>query len=120
MLMLNLLVNPLDHLFPRNYLMNASSKEERDRWIEAIQKATPTSPHMPRKDVTPKSEEKPKPSESRGSEKKEELPPPPSYTARQDTAVDAALAVASCTDTKEEQQAVDDVRTGESTFKGCG
>ncbi len=107
----------------RTYLMNAYSKEERDQWIEAIHKATPVSPHMPRKDIKPSSgnsekstkpsaDPKPAVSEKESGSKAKELTPP-SYTMRQDTACDAALAAASCTDNSEEQRAIDEVRQRE-------
>lgn len=99
--------------------MNASSKEERDAWIEAIRKATPITPRMPRKDkplggssggATPSSDPKSSVSEKEKSlkDKKEELAPP-SYTMRQDTACDAALDAASCTDNDAEQRAIEEV-----------
>ena len=64
--------------------MNASSKEERDSWIEAIRQAIPrtkTSPSQPKKEL-PKNKVK-------------ELPlPHPKYTPRQDTANAAAILAA--------------------------
>lgn len=87
--------------------MNASSKEERDGWIEAIRKATPNSPHMPRNDKP--AQDKPKPAESKQPSDEKHLPPPPAYTMRQDTACEAAVAAASCMDGKEEQKAIDEV-----------
>lgn len=94
--------------------MNASSKEDRDKWIEAIQRAIPTSPHMRRKDPPAATTSDPKPSvaekEKSQHDKKEEVTPP-SYTMRQDTACDAAVLAASCTDKDEEQKAIEEVST---------
>ena len=90
--------------------MNASSKEERDDWIESIRKATPSSPHMNRKDLPPsagKSEETPTPTKTSGSTSKVEPPPP---ALRQNTACDAAVMAASLTDEQEEQKEIDEVR----------
>ncbi len=67
----------------RMYLVNASSKEERDSWIEAVGRAVPSaklSPKAPRKDEPPQ----------RYKTKLEVARP--TYTARQDTANEAALA----------------------------
>lgn len=87
--------------------MNASSKGERDSWIEAIRKAAPNSPQMQRVDKP--AQDKPKPAESKPSSGEKNLPPPPAYTLRQDTACEAAVAAASCTDEKEELQAINEV-----------
>ena len=68
----------------RTYLLNATSKEDRNEWIEAISKATPQSKNSPRaarKDVKQRTNPEPK---------KEELPHP-KYTERQTTANEAAL-----------------------------
>lgn len=90
--------------------MNASSKDERDSWIESIHKATPSSPHMNRKDLPPsagKSDEKATPTKTSGSTSKMEPPP---AAVRQNTACDAAVLAASCTDQQEEQKEIDEVR----------
>ena len=72
----------------RTYLLNATSKPERDEWIEAIKQATPLSKNSPnpvRKDV------KPAKPDSKRKEEKELQPPHPTYTQRQTTADVAAL-----------------------------
>ena len=94
--------------------MNATSKEDRDQWIEAIRRAIPNSPQLHRKDQSAtearKPEEKPaKEASSSFSSGSTTLPPPPSYTSRQDTACDAAVAAASCTSSKQEQEEVEKV-----------
>ena len=69
------------------YLLNATSKPERDEWIEAIKQATPASKNSPnpvRKDVKVKPDPKRK-------EEKELQPPHPTYTQRQTTADEVAL-----------------------------
>lgn len=102
----------------RSYLLSARSKEERDTWIEAIVNAIPSSPRMKKvkkeqksdSRTEPKTEPKTEPTKSK-SEKSataEEIPHPTSPT-RQDTAVDAAVAVASCTDNAQEQREVEEV-----------
>lgn len=92
--------------------MNGSSKEERDAWMEAIRRAVPSSPRVNRKPL----ETKPKESPNSGS--KEAVPSHPSYTSRQDTACDAAIAVASHTNKQQEQKAVEEVSRG--CGFGCG
>lgn len=94
----------------RAYLLNASSKDERDSWIESLCKATPSSPQMDRKDLPPsagKSKEKATPTKTSGSTSKMEPPPP---AVRQNTACDAAVLAASCTDEQEEQNEIEEVR----------
>ena len=75
--------------YPRTYLINATSKQERDEWIEAIRKSTPVSPQQKRKnESTPKGvKEEPKKPE------KEAIPSHPVSPVRQDTAAEAAAAV---------------------------
>ena len=100
--------------------MNASSKEDRDGWIDAIRKATPVSPHLNRKEnkassggsekpTQPSADQQKSSSVSDKSSSKDKELAPPSYTMRQDTACDAALAAASCTDNDEEQKAIEEV-----------
>ncbi len=92
--------------------MNAFSKEERDSWIEALHTATPISPHLNRKDVKPADKPKEgKRSSVSESESSKNLSNPKT-TLRQDTACDAAIAAANCTDSVEDQKAVDEVREG--------
>ena len=97
--------------------MNASSKEERDKWIEEIHKAVPVSPHVKRKDIkerdsSPKQGHKPSSEASKPGDKEKENHPYPKTTTRQDTAAFAAIAIANSTDSQEEQRAVDEVRSG--------
>ncbi len=77
----------------RQYLVNASSKEERDAWIEAIRNASPSSPQTKPRSA-PK--EEPKPAVKSSEAKEERLKPNP--VERQTTATDAAVAAAMNTD----------------------
>ena len=92
--------------------MNASSREERDSWIENIRKGIPISPHMRRKDKSessdPKQQTSSKPKEKTEDEEKPSVSHP-SYTERQDTACVAATTLANSTDTTMEQKAIDEV-----------
>ncbi len=66
----------------RSYLINATSKEDRDMWIEAIRQATPHSPRPVKKELP------------KDTPTKQELVDRPQYTQRQET-VDVAAKLAS-------------------------
>ena len=83
--------------------MNAVSKEDRDSWIDAIRRATPTSSQpLNRKDY-------PKSNEPRIENGTANGIPHPTQTERQNTAFNAAVAIATNTDADEEQREVDEV-----------
>ena len=69
-------------------MVNANSKQDRDEWIEAIRKATPSSPHQKRKNENGGSPKRIKDEPKKPQQ--DPLPPHPSNAIRQDTAAVAA------------------------------
>ena len=84
----------------RTYLLNASCKEERDAWIDAVRHSVPKSPKTKTKKANP-----PQNKPVQKQQKVDEIPPHPSYTARQTTA-DAAALLGSENDGKEDIEEV--------------
>ena len=86
-------------------MINATSKQDRDEWIEAIRKSTRRSPQQQRKTDGSRIRIKEEPKQK----EPEPIPPHPSSSVRQDT---AAVAATMATE-NERLNAIDQVR---STF----
>ena len=100
--------------------MNASSKEVRDSWIEALRNSSPATPEMkakagaagtPAAAAAATSQSKPKEETSeKPPERSTEERMKPSAVERQTTAVDAAVAAAMATDVSQEEKEIEEVR----------
>jgi len=111
------LLNLLMSTHRRQYLMNASSKETRDSWIEALRNSS-SSPELKAKGgvaaaAPPPATSQTKPKEEASTktpEKSVEERTKPSGVERQTTAMDAAVAAAMATDVSQEEKEIEEVR----------
>ena len=97
--------------------MNASSKEERDSWIEVIRNASPSSPRMKKAAEAAKLKEEHRPAKSPESSEDRLRPSP---VERQTTATDAAVAAAQYMDAEAEEKQIEEVKRGLVWSNGRG